>query len=125
MNYTDSYNSIHKWLAYNYGKASKCEQCGTKDSTKYEYALLKCKRHQRNRGHYRELCARCHKEYDQIIEKLTEKKYKPVYATKDGKQRYFPSIKAATLELGVSGTSISNNLSGLSKTAGGYIWNII
>ena len=124
MNYEYNYNSAHKWLSYHFGRASKCERCGTKESSRYEYALLKGKKHEKNRENYIELCVFCHKVYDRIIEKLTEKKYKPVYAIKDGKKYYFPSIKSASNELGILRTSISNNLQGLSKKAGGYIWII-
>lgn len=125
MNYEYNYNSAHKWLVYHFGKASKCERCGTQKSSKYEYALLKGKKHSKNRDNYIELCASCHKSYDKIIERLTEKKYKQVYAYKNGKKYYFSSIKEASKELGILKSSISNNLKGLSKTAGGYIWTII
>jgi len=124
MNYEYNYNSAHKWLAYHFGKANKCERCDTRSSSKYEYALLKGKKHEKKRENYIKLCAFCHKSYDGIIERLAEKKYKPVYAERNGKKYYFSSIKEASKEFGVLKTSISNNLKGLSKTAGGYIWTI-
>lgn len=125
MTYDYRYNSAHQWLRYHYGPASRCERCNTKTSSKYEYALLKGKSHAKKREYYIELCAYCHKVYDGIIERLTEKKYKPVYAEKDGEKYYFPSINSASKELGILRTSISNNLKGLSKLAGGYKWTIV
>ncbi len=121
---TYEYQSVHKWLQYHFPKIRKCERCGTSEDRKYEYALIKGKRYEKNRENFMEMCAPCHKIYDNIIERLTEKKYKPVYAQKNGMKYLYPSMKYASEITGVLRTSISNNIKGLSKTAGGYVWTI-
>lgn len=60
-----TYRSIHKWLQKHYGKASKCEneEC-TKTSDRFEWALKKGKKHEKNADNYRQLCKLCHERYD-------------------------------------------------------------
>lgn len=59
------YHAFHMWLRKYYGKADKCEnnEC-TKKSKRFEYALIKNKRHAHNRKNYIMLCSSCHKKYD-------------------------------------------------------------
>lgn len=121
MNYDPNYNNVHKWLTYNHGKASRCERCKGKNK-RYEYALIRGYKYEKKRENFIELCKPCHALYDNVIERMTEKKYKPVYAVKDGKTFYFPSCIAAAAETGVLKTSISNVLHGRALSAGGYKW---
>lgn len=67
------YNGCHKWLRYNYGKASRCENsvCTGKSKT-YHWALKKGKDHARVRSHYKQLCELCHRKYD-IVKSAKEK----------------------------------------------------
>lgn len=120
--YEYSYASAHKWLVYHFGRAKKCEKCGTLKSSKYEYALLKGKKHEKSRENYIELCASCHKIYDGIIEHLTRRKYKPVYGIKNGKKYYFSSIKEAASVAAICSQGISHVLKGKRPTMGGYKW---
>lgn len=71
-----SYFAIHIWLKKNYGKANKCEnpKCyyPRKDSLgkimekpkRYEWSLIKGRKHSHNRENYQMLCSSCHKNYD-------------------------------------------------------------
>lgn len=117
------YDSVHKWLRKHYGKATKCEHCGVlKYYFRYEYALRKGKQYEKKRENFIQLCKKCHVVYDEIIERLTEKKYKSVTAIKDGVEYRFNSITDASISLHVLKTSISNCLHGRSLTAGKYKW---
>ena len=59
------YHAIHKWLIKHFGKANKCENptC-EKKSKRYQWTLIKDKKHFHNRTHYRMLCQNCHRQYD-------------------------------------------------------------
>jgi len=77
---SNSYSSIHKWLARNFIKYEKCEFCG---STKFiEWALKKECCHDHNRDSYLCLCSSCHKVYDYTPErkkKLSESLKKVIH----------------------------------------------
>lgn len=77
------YYAFHQWLKTNYGKANKCENkdCLRKKTKRYEWALLKGKKHDHKRKNYWMLCKSCHSKYDGIDElarKLFFKKGKPL-----------------------------------------------
>lgn len=71
-----SYYSIHMWLRLNFGSAKKCDNKSCKYPKKntrgkimqkpkrYEWALIKGKKHEHKRENYYELCSHCHKLYD-------------------------------------------------------------
>lgn len=122
MTYDSNYSNTHHWLKYHFGKAKKCERCKGKSQKRYEYALIKGKKYEKKRENFMELCSPCHKIYDNIIERLTARKYKPVYATKENFTYKFSSIMEAAEELGILRTSIANALVGRSSMAGGYKW---
>jgi len=123
MEYKPTYNAVHKWLAYQYGSADKCEQCNTKKAKKYEWALLRGKEYEKKRNNFWQLCTSCHVVYDGKIEKLTKVKLKPVMAEGNTSTMYFKSTKEAVRLLEISNTAISNNLTGRSKSSGGYTWS--
>ena len=59
------YNTIHKWKIRQYGKAIFCvnKKCERK-STRYEWALIRGRKHSRNPYDYLWLCKKCHANYD-------------------------------------------------------------
>lgn len=59
------YSSIHSWLRYHHGKASKCEgkDC-RKTSPNYNWAKLHGKPYEYNRENFIQLCRSCHGRYD-------------------------------------------------------------
>lgn len=119
-----SYGAIHQWLKKRFGSPSRCVHCGSKGgATRYEYALLAGMKYERKRENFIELCAACHKSYDGIIAKLAVRKYKAVVASGSGVEIHFGSVIDASNKLQISRTSISNCLTGRSRTAGGYRWN--
>lgn len=125
MNYDKNYNDSHKWLRTQYGKATHCEnQKCPKTCNTFHWALIHGKPHAKNRANYKQLCVRCHFEYDGVIQALAQRKLKQVVAVKDGIEYRYQSILDAVRRTGVSKTAISNNLAGRSKTADGFTWNI-
>lgn len=59
------YHAIHQWLRGNFGKANHCkgENC-TGESKRFEWALIKGKKHEHNKDNYIQLCKICHTKYD-------------------------------------------------------------
>lgn len=58
-----TYCAKHRWIYYWFGKASKCEHCGTLKALKYEWANISGK-YNRNITDYKQLCTKCHKIFD-------------------------------------------------------------
>lgn len=59
-----SYAAIHLWIRKYYKKKGKCEHCNDKSKKRYEWALIKGKKYNKNINNYVELCVRCHRIYD-------------------------------------------------------------
>lgn len=56
------YYAVHDWLYVNFGKANKCEQCGSTE--RVQWSKLKGKSYERERKNFWQLCSLCHIEYD-------------------------------------------------------------
>jgi hypothetical protein len=61
-----SYAALHIWMAKNYPKRGVCEQCGSRVRT--QYAVRHSGRYTRDRDDWRELCARCHADFDGVAD---------------------------------------------------------
>jgi len=59
------YRAIHTYLSKHFPKMGACDECG-ESKLMTEYALIKGRTYSRDRADYRELCKRCHNEYDGI-----------------------------------------------------------
>jgi hypothetical protein len=59
-----SYGAIHRYLRTHNPKTGICDECGLEKRT--EFALIKGRQYSRNREDYRELCKKCHNNYDGI-----------------------------------------------------------
>jgi hypothetical protein len=144
------YFRIHGWLSFHHGKAKKCENenCASVNPKRFEWALLKGKDYERNRNNYIQLCPSCHRKYDftetqrekliaagkkKTFSETTRKKIsqsckgKGVIAViqkdKTGKELIlYKSVSEAAKKTKILQSSISNNLTKRSKTAGGFIW---
>lgn len=55
---------MHLWLRRNFEQTRLCEDCGAKDKSVYDWALLAGKDYERKRENYRRLCRSCHQKYD-------------------------------------------------------------
>lgn len=119
-----NYMNVHKWLQTNAVKPNLCSFCN-KPGSRIEWALKKGKSYEKVIDNFIPLCSSCHTAYDNRIEHLSRVKHKKVVALSEGVELRFVSIKQAIEKTGVLGTSISNNLSGRSKSAGGFKWYYI
>jgi hypothetical protein len=140
-------NYLHKRLSKKYGKAIKCEMCGSEGRSKYEWALKKGRGYSDNQEDYMQLCCSCHRTYD-----YTQDQKKKMSAAKKGKPKFGNQLKFvqigidsrkrcvmqyslegifikewdtasdASRQLCISQSSIVMNLKNKYKTSGGYIW---
>lgn len=72
---------IHYWINTKYGKAPKCEHCGTTTNKRYEWALKKGCDYEKKRENFISLCNSCHKKYD-----FTEETRKKMSKTHKGRK---------------------------------------
>lgn len=56
-----SYVMIHRWVRTKYGKATKCETCGTEKNVQWSN---KNHLYNKKREEWQQLCSQCHKNYD-------------------------------------------------------------
>lgn len=65
------YRSLHKWVQWWRGKATKCEECGLseipKDKKRYFQWSNVSRLYLRDLADWRELCVMCHKHFDKVI----------------------------------------------------------
>lgn len=148
IQHTSEYVNIHIWIKYHYGKANKCENptCLHKPTKRYEWALKHDFVYEKNINNFWQLCVPCHKIYDYTVErnnKLKEQKrtietrmkMSMSHKGKLGNARkqilclstgvVYSSVLDAQAKTSVSNSAISNMLNDRSRTAGGFIWQII
>jgi hypothetical protein len=82
------YSAMHMWIRQEYGKASKCEKCGTTQG-KYEWANISGE-YRRSREDYMELCPSCHHRMDwgNFCSKGHEYTPQNTLWSKDGRHRF-------------------------------------
>lgn len=124
MKIKGTYGSVHNWM-HQFEKSNKCKFCGTTESNRYEWAMVKGAKYERRRENFIELCVRCHRKYDDSIKKAQMSRRRPVIAISSDKATRFESMSEASRQLGVLTTSICNCLHGRAKTAGGYRWEYV
>ena len=56
-------DSIHNWVARQWGSPKKCEICGTETAKKFEWSN-KYHSYRRNREDWQRVCKKCHLAYD-------------------------------------------------------------
>ena len=111
------------------GKADYCSNNKNHKAKRYDWANISGK-YKRDFSDYKPLCRSCHEKMDYTEErrkKVIGNTNRRVAIDKHDKQdKYiesYPSIREAAAQNNVLYTSIVNNLKGLSKSAGGYIWH--
>lgn len=127
-----SYSGLHTWIRNTFGTANKCERC-TVPAKVYDWANVSgdyC----RDRSDWIELCRSCHRKMDMDEEKRarlveigkmskpTLKKAIAQYSIEGKFLSNFDCARTAESTLGILHSSIANNLSGRSNSAGGFIW---
>lgn len=82
------YIAMHAWLRINFGKADKCENknCKIIKPKRFEWALIRGKKHSHNRKNYIQFCISCHRKYDYNGRELTETHKQKI---KDGVNKYY------------------------------------
>lgn len=147
MTYTESrkipnsaeYQRLHRWVIKNLGKASYCSLNKEHQSTRYDWSNIS-KNYLPIFSDWRQLCRKCHRAYDPITsagKKILQEKCRissmgnknhniPVLMVyPNGSWIKYGSSMEAQIKTGVLYTSISNVLSGRSKTAGKVQWRRI
>ena len=74
---SSKYSAVHKWMHYHFAKDNICENCGTTESTKYEWANLSGE-YKRDISDWAELCVSCHR----LIDGHAYKRIKTIRANK-------------------------------------------
>lgn len=60
---SSSYEAIHQWVKRKYGKANKCEKCGTENKVRFEWSN-KDGLYKKDINTWQQLCQSCHRNYD-------------------------------------------------------------
>lgn len=75
------YHALHKWVQKHRGRPRMCEDCGSTEAKRYEWANIS-KEYKRELDDWKRLCVSCHLVFDDHSAKLTqtwkEKKWKTV-----------------------------------------------
>lgn len=147
----NAYANAHQRLARKYGKATRCQNsdCESLNPKRYEWALIHGREYSDNINDYMQLCPSCHRKYDynpnqgkahsirmkgrqsseSQLQSLAFGRAKSnkaiVQFSKSGDIiKEWHSLTSVFESLGILQSSISNNLSNKSKTAGGFIWKL-
>lgn len=130
------YSAIHAWLIRRYGNADRCEypQCNGLSKV-FHWAKRRGFLYEHKRENFIMLCVSCHSRYDwddekrQRLLKIGIQKGEKIAARrvtaidKNGNVvGVYISLVEAGKTLGILPTSITNALTGRSKSAGGFIW---
>jgi len=131
------YNALHSWVSRSLGEPQSCSKCGDTSNRRYHWANVSG-RYYRDLDDWVRLCPSCHKKLDITPETRARisrsksgvpnpKKCKAVRQfDREGRPlNSYPSFLEASRVTGVLGTSICNNIKGLSKSAGGFTWKLI
>lgn len=57
------YKNLHKWISDEFGRPSLCEDCGTTEAKRYDWAAID-NRYTKLREDWRRLCRSCHQKFD-------------------------------------------------------------
>jgi hypothetical protein len=125
MKHDREYFRVHAWLIYWHGRATKCENkdCTHKNPKRFEWALLHDKKCNKSVDNFIQFCCSCHRKYDfkeETRQKMSKaRKGRPAHNKTPvilNDIHKYPSITIASIDVGISISSIHNNLKGLSKS---------
>ena len=127
------YGGLHSWIIRHYGKADHCSNDTSHITKRFEWANISGE-YRRDINDFKQLCVSCHRKMDmtesqrqktsqRMLGKTPANTRKVTQLTKDGVYvKTFSSIREASDTVNIVRTAISNALSGVSKTAGGFQW---
>ena len=125
------YSSVHNKIRYKYGSSPCCVFCDT-PSVRYEWANVTGD-YTDSLEDYLPMCATCHRLFD-VTDETRVKHSVAMKGRVNSRQcpvrqlqhsqvvGVFHSMSEAARQTGIGVTSIANNLSGRTKTAGGFTW---
>ena len=73
---------LHKWVEIKLGKPKKCQDCGTTNAKRYEWANISGEYH-RDIKDFKRLCYHCHRKFDNHLHPRGEKHYFAKLTEKD------------------------------------------
>lgn len=90
------YSSIHRWLDYYFGTPRVCDNpfgdCRAKKGCWYDWAVVKGKKYEKERGNFMRLCRSCHRRYD-LTEDKKQEAVKNLWWKKGGKNPGKPNVQ--------------------------------
>lgn len=63
------YSCLHKWVRRKLGSPRICDDCGTKEAKKYNWAN-KSGKYKRDLSDWKRLCKKCHNIFDDVYKKM-------------------------------------------------------
>lgn len=85
------YSAVHVWLSRNFGKADRCENCGTRatdgERMLFHWAKLKGKTYEHKRENFWMLCVSCHNNYDRTHNRFAQRNAEIISLLSNGKTR--------------------------------------
>jgi excisionase family DNA binding protein len=98
-----NYTNVHKWLKEQYGKACRCENpdCQAKVVKRHDWSLIHGCEYERKRENFRQLCSKCHMNYDKPL-----RKRKPKGAAKNNGVKTLFTISDVMEQLSISRTQV-------------------
>lgn len=68
-------SGIHRWIERNHGKPMKCEECGTTEKKRYDWANISGQ-YKRDFSDWKRLCRSCHVKFDKSLLKAWDTRRK-------------------------------------------------
>jgi hypothetical protein len=133
------YFGIHGWLKRTYGAAKVCQNpdCEFKDAKKFEWALKKGRKYEKNVGNFLQLCVTCHRRYDETEDSKANKSFaarnrlnRPMRAVKKLDKRgalvkQYKSVSHAAADNQRSVSAITLAAGGKTKSCAGFKWEYV
>jgi hypothetical protein len=88
---TTEYKNLHQWVNTHFGKPHLCDECGTTDAKRYDWAAIEG-RYTKDRKDWRRLCRSCHQKFDAHL--FIGKRFSGKQHREDSKRRTSETLKA-------------------------------
>ncbi len=89
------YKRLHEWVSYHFGRPQMCEDCGTTEAKRYDWAAID-NRYTKLREDWKRLCRSCHQKFDADVfegKRFTGKKH-----TEESKRKASEAMKKKWVE---------------------------
>lgn len=122
-----SYGGRHIRVRNKWGKANKCEDPACDGKSKTFHWSNQSGQYLEDKNDWKMLCNKCHFKYDNVGARANQNRHISI-VQKNAKGeivKIYKGIQVAADTLQILQSSISNVLTGRSKTAGGFIWEYL